>query len=560
MSSIKKVHVNSAVSQNGGFSRLDLSRKALVTAKIGQIIPIFHQECVPGDKFRLNSHMFARFAPLAVPSYINLKYRTLSCFVPYHQVFDGAESYFSNQSRFRGKGNDLPKIPLSAIQGVLTRTECATEIGELIPAEEIWDIKFGNTFYKFKPLGRYIKKLLDCLGYRFGKTFLYPSGSATLYLNALPLLAFAHAYNSFLSYSVNYNTSDLTSVLEGIKRRANVSNNNVSGDDLFVLLSSILLTYEDSFLTSSWAHPYNTNDNTAFKVKVFDAVGSEPDVTFNNDIGAFGGMSDGDALTSSQIRLIARAEDYFRRNGYAGSKDVDAIFSRFGIKIDDYHTRYPYYLNETSQSVSVGDVTATAATDDVVVGDYAGKAIANGDARFDFSSNDYGMLFTFAWFAPDALYAEGMDKECLRVSPFDFYTPEFDNGFASAIPQLQVTENNSNDLSTFGYCPLYSEYLYAKDMIAGDFSRFVGFDAWHFGRTDLKDKKAQTDNLIYLPNTGTQFERIFNIVDPELVDADTIYITCDNRVDASRPMRDYSGKTLLGDGSLDLQLNGSQIN
>ena len=101
--------IKSAVDQVGGRCKPNLSHEVLTSAKIGQILPVYHQECIPGDNITLDHSMFCRFQPLAVPAYVTLKYRTMSVFVPYHQVADGCESYFANQYRFKGKDNVIPK-------------------------------------------------------------------------------------------------------------------------------------------------------------------------------------------------------------------------------------------------------------------------------------------------------------------------------------------------------------------------------------------------------------------------------------------------------------------
>lgn len=548
------MNVASAVQKNGGASRFNLSRYHLTTAKIGQILPIFHQECVPGDSFDVNCRMFARFAPLSVPAFCKLDYRTLSVFVPYHQVADGCESYFANQKKFKGVSNMIPYTTFAEIkefylhQGITTAT----------PSGEQYDISIDGSFRNLTALGQYCHKLLQCLGYRIPKEF---RTSVTRKINMLPLLAFAHAYNSFMSYSVTMNDSALSNTLESIKRRSTDAN-LVAGGSIWRILTSILLTYESSFITSAWCQPYvsgTADTSTTFNTLYKDALGSgEPYVGFDEGNGGFTELDRDSHLTASQMRMLMKFDDFFRRSAYAGSKDIEQIYARFGKRIDDYKTRYPYFLGETSQQVQIGDVTSTADTDGAVVGDYAGKAISNGDARFKFSSSDYGMLFVFGWFAPTPMYYAGMDKECLRIDPFDFYTPELDNGFASPIEDGQIHDNGVTPQRTVGYCPLYSEYMYGRDQITGNFDRFEDFKAWHFGRTDYTD--AQTDTTIYLANTGTIYERIFNIDNPETLDQDTIYMTCHNECHAVRPMKDFAGKAELGENGIEVDVNGSQIN
>lgn len=568
MPSTQHLRLNSAVGQNDGGSRANLSHPVLATAKIGQILPIFAEPTLPGDHFDVRISQFARFLPLVVPSYVRLNYRTMSVFVPYHQVADGCESYFSNQKLFKGVSNQIPYILNTGLAGLLADNTVSVPADNVESAE----ILLGtNTYKTFTAFGHYLVKVLNLLGYQW-KTRNADGDLVALTIepkmSAMPILAFAHAYNSYLSYSATYNVSALSSVLEQIKRRSTESN-EVTTAQLKTIFTSILLTYEESIFSSAWQQPYMSvpsQDYSQYRNVEGVALGQSGEtfeVLMEDGNGAVANTNPNDAISAQQMRLLMKYDEYFRRSNYAGSKDVEQIYSRFGVKIDDYKTRYPYFLGESTQEVKIGDVTSTSHTSEAVIGDYAGKAISDGNCGFHFDCKDYGMLFTFAWFAPRPIYANGIDKEVLRLTPFDFYTPEFDQGFASAIQQAQFNVNSDNPYTTtFGYCPVYSEYLYSNAKIVGDFKRFKGMEAWHFGRTsaELYNVKAQSDKLIYMSNGGTPFERIFNVDDTDLLDADSIYQTIEVYCKAHRPMKDYTGKTLLGEGNIDLPNMGSQIN
>lgn len=569
---LHRLKIDSAVSQNGGRSDVNLSHGVLATAKIGQILPIFHEEVVPGDKLNLRSRMFARFEKLAVPSYVRLNYRTMSVFVPYHQIMDGSDSFFANQQFFKGKLNSLPLIYQDNVSALFVDSTFSTSV----PSSDTGttrDFYVNNQGYKFTALGRYCVKVLSLLGYVWYSginvngqqdgNFKMPEGQ----WNALPLLAFCHAYNCYLSYSANYNISLLSQLLEDIKRDPSLI---LTAARLKVLLYNILLTYEESFFSSLWKNPFSSTNVVGYDKKQLvadplqysvDAVGPDTEST---SVGwtAEGGTSPYadviSSLSAQQVRLLLKFDDFFRRSNFAGSKDVEQIYSRFGVKIDDYKTRYPYFLGETSSEVHIGDVTSTSPSDDEL-GAYAGKAIADGDASFNFTSNDYGMVFVFAWFAPRPMYFKGADPATMRFAPLHYYTPEMDEGFQAVVKKWMMSPSNTMD-SDLGFTQLYSEYLWHKDYIVGDYTRFRGFEAWHFGRTDVATQVAQSDDLIYMSNKGTQFERIFNITDTELVDADTIYCTVDNQESMIRPMKDYAGKSGLGHGDIDLPALGSQMN
>lgn len=549
---------------------MNLNSRVLTSAKIGQILPIWHRECVPGDKFNVHIGTFARFAPMPAPAYVDLTFRTMSVFVPYHQVSDGVESFFANQAYFKGKKNSFPLLPISVIVDSFRNSRVLTTAKSGVSAStpDLWKYYCGNTtsygdYWEKTSYGEYAEKILHMLGYRYPRV-----KTATRNFNALPLLAFAHAYNCYLSYSAHFNTSALSAVLEDIKRSVPQF---LTYQQVTTILTSILLTYEESFFSSAWSRAfssqYNLSDAGIFQSEIepgYPVAGTVEGVGFSPNYGVTNNsLTDPDDLTGQQVRLLMKFDQYFRRTNFAGSKDVEQIYSRFGVKIDDYRTRYPYFLGESGQRVQIGDVTSTADTTDTPVGAYSGKAISSDDAGFNFECSDYGMLFTFAWYAPRPLYADGVDKECLRTMPLDFYTPELDEGFASPVDLSQInggSKQQANPTGTFGYVPLYSEYLYANDVVAGSFERFSEFEAWHFERDVSNLNAAQSDSLIYMSPAGTEFERIFMVTDAELINADTIYMVANVQCSAVRPMKDFTGKTNLGEGTIDLPAMGSQVN
>jgi len=42
----------------------DLSHDVKLTCNLGQLVPVMHMDCVPGDKVKLGCESLVRFAPL----------------------------------------------------------------------------------------------------------------------------------------------------------------------------------------------------------------------------------------------------------------------------------------------------------------------------------------------------------------------------------------------------------------------------------------------------------------------------------------------------------------
>ena len=62
----------------------DLSRKHCFTASAGQLLPVFVEEVLPGDKFKINLDSFTRTQPLNTAAFARMREYYDLFFVPYH--------------------------------------------------------------------------------------------------------------------------------------------------------------------------------------------------------------------------------------------------------------------------------------------------------------------------------------------------------------------------------------------------------------------------------------------------------------------------------------------
>ena len=65
------------------FNTFNLDRRNLFTAKIGQLLPIFCEEVIPGDEIHINMQHFSRSMPVQTAAFTRLKENIQFFFVPY---------------------------------------------------------------------------------------------------------------------------------------------------------------------------------------------------------------------------------------------------------------------------------------------------------------------------------------------------------------------------------------------------------------------------------------------------------------------------------------------
>lgn len=588
-----RLHIKSASQARNEF---DLSCDHLTTLDFGQIVPLWNEESIPGDLFTVGGNYFSRLAPLVKPTYGKFSFKTVAFFVPYYQVADDAESWFAGKTVFEGitpvfrhfNWSYLVTMFISGSLGLITSGTSAN-------ADFVYTDSSGNVQYAvFTAKGRYFNKVLNCLGYSLPENADMQTDSSWMTnvgsyrLSAYPLLAFAKAYNDWMSQATRYNNSQLTLLLHSIKHNIAVSgkytvSGKISASGIFSILDSIILNYESDYFTSAWQSPNSSLGvpGSSEQLIGYDVPGTGngtiPDYNRQDSNNTFAGIpvdvqSGLAAINQRTLDFLKRFDDYVRRNNYSGSRVVNQIYSRFGIKTSDYRSNFAEFIGSDVIPVQVGDVTATSSSVNEVLGDYAGKGIMNGSHSYSFNCTDYGLCMVFGYYTVNPMYSYGLDKKVIRNHPLDWYTPEFDGMGAEGIPYMEVYEDPtaepsqdmSSSLNMFGFTERYNSYRYGRDRITGDFRKFNntdGMNTWHSGRlmSNLRMGNlmyAQSSSFSTLRQTDSEFNRIFSVTSSQV---DHFYLICRFTVHAVRNILNLNQVPRLGEGSVDMSKNGNEV-
>lgn len=580
------LHVKSAVKQRNKF---DLSRTHLTTMDFGQIVPLLSEETVPGDKFSISADYFSRMAPLATPTYGRFSFKTVSAFVPYHQIAVDADAWFAGKTSWEGQTPVQRTFNVSQLFQFLNSTGIS-DTGTQANADFSYITSAGAVSYrKFTKAGRYYAKVLNALGYAIPQgvdqqtTSVWYTTTRSTKLSAMPLLAFFKVYNDYMSQSQRFNTSQLSSALYKIKYGIQFSGYTPSTGAmtyqvLSLLFSNLFLNYENDYFVSAWQNPNAALAGFDDTITV-DVPGNTAQqggsVTHNlNDtlLNVTGNAAIQVSIGQRALDFLRSFDDWVRRNNYSGSRAVQQIYSRFGIKTDDYKSHYANVISTDIMPIQVGDVTSTADTTDAKLGEYAGKGIMSGSKSIDVSVSDYGLVLILGYFTVAPMMAYGYDRKVLRTTPLDYYNPEFDGIGADAIslgevyasPLAIADGDTTQDNQVFGYTERYNAYRYGRDQITGDFRDYHvdgDMNAWHTGRNLSTIRKegnlvAQSTAVNTLPQTDSEYNRIFSVTDGVV---DHFYMTCRFSVDAIRPMLNLNQVVKLGEGDTSVPRNGNVI-
>ena len=446
------LHIKSAVKAHNKF---DLSRTHLTTMDFGEILPLFVEETVPGDEISVKGNYFSRLAPLVKPTYGKFAFKTVSAFVPYHQIASDADAWIAGKTAFEGLTPHQRYFTGSALFGLVYANSTPVSSN---PDFQYIDTSGTVVKVKFTAAGKYYVKVLNSLGYSLPSNVdlqtnsLWITTLSKVKFSAYPLLAFFKLYNDYMSQSQRFNTSQLSGILKAIRYGLTAtgytpSTGEINSALIGNLFAALKLNYENDYFISAWQTPNNA-------INSIDTISSAavPANQATEQVQYAGGnvyLNSTDVaagqINQRALDFLKSFDDWVRRNSYSGSRTVQQIYSRFGIKVEDFRCDYAHVIGTDTVPVQVGDVTSVSDTasgsNGAILGEYAGKGIMSGDKSITYKAEDFGILFILGYFTVVPMNAYGHDRRVLRTSPLDYYNPEFDGIGADAISAGELYTN-----------------------------------------------------------------------------------------------------------------------
>ena len=200
----------------------------------------------------------------------------------------------------------------------------------------------------------------------------------------------------------------------------------------------------------------------------------------------------------------------------------------FGVYFRDERLQRPEYVGGSKSPVIVSEVLQTSSTDTTSPqGNQAGHAIS-GASTFagTYTAQEFGLMMGIMSVMPRTAYQQGIDRQWLRRTKYDFYFPEFANLSEQAIEQAEIvaTDDADENLEIWGYQGRYDEMRIKRNMIAGLMR--TTFNYWHMGRIFSSPPNL---NAAFVRSDPTK--RIFAVQDePGLI------VNFGNIIRAVRPM------------------------
>lgn len=173
----------------------------------------------------------------------------------------------------------------------------------------------------------------------------------------------------------------------------------------------------------------------------------------------------------NELRLAFAYQRFLESLARNGSRYTELLLGLFGVKSPDARLQRPEYLGGNRVPISVAEVTNSAQSEQDFLGDVGAKSNTS-DVNHDFvkSFTEHGYVIGVMVARYDHSYSQGLEKFWSRKTFTDFYNPKFAHLGEVPIYQCEIYTDgkNLNKDNVFGYQEIWADYRFKPNRISGE--------------------------------------------------------------------------------------------
>lgn len=481
-------------------SRFDRSSSVKTSFNVGDLVPFYLDEVLPGDTFDIETSFVTRLQTLITPPMDDL-------FLDMYYFYVPSRLCWSHWKEFMGESADA------------WTSDVTYQVPQLI--YEASDKK---------PLQ---KSLLDYFGVPIN-----PSGA--LSISRLPINAYNLIWNEWfrdenLQDAILVDTDDgdvrfdvnnsakggkllkvnklhdyFTSVLPEPQKGDDVTISSLFGDIPVVTRNSVAVSGKQppmrlgysggssSLVDGKYRNLVLKGNNPVLPHFSTDTMTINPDswtdssgATTDNSasvypINLYADAANSDYLTVNSLRLAFATQQMLETDARSGSRYIELLRGHFGVISPDGRLQRPELLSANRTRINVHQIVQQSESGQTPLGTTAAMSLTNNtDNSFVKSFTEHGFVIGLMCARYNHTYQQGLNRMWSRRDRLDYYFPILANIGEQPVYTREIYYDNDGFGSlddVFGYQEAWADYRYKPSIVTGEMRSGIdkSLQSWHF--------------------------------------------------------------------------------
>jgi hypothetical protein len=196
-------------------------------------------------------------------------------------------------------------------------------------------------------------------------------------------------------------------------------------------------------------------------------------------------LSNTTATTINELRQAIAVQHIFERDARTGTRYKEILKGAWGVTSPDARLDRSEYIGGYRLPININQVIQTSSTDSTSPqGNTAAYSMTTMSRNMcTYSATEHGYVLGLAAIRVDHSYQQGLSRMWTRSTRFSYYDPMLANLGEQAVLNREIyAQGTAQDEEVFGYQEAWADYRYRTNMITSEMRSTYAqtLDAWHY--------------------------------------------------------------------------------